>query len=285
MNIDTSKQESIKPFIDKLYIPDSDTHKGQNGKLLIVGGSELFHAAPIWAADIATYFVDMIHFASTEENNEVLTSYKKAFRNGIVVKREDIEHYAKEDDVILIGPGLMRVGAEGEYTRTVTEKLLKNFPKKRFVLDAGALQMMDPSWMKNLEEKAIVTPHQKEFETLFGEDITQLSIEKKQSMVEQKAKEFHCVILLKATTDIVSDGETTYVITGGNQGLTKGGTGDTLAGLTASLYTKNDPVTSAVLASYFLKKAADSLREAKGYWYNTQDLIVKIPQIVKEIAL
>ncbi len=299
MILKTSQPADIKPFLDKLHFPVSDSHKGQNGKALIIGGSTLFHAASLWAAEIASHFLDMVHYSSTEENNEVFLKLKTIFRNGIIVHKKDILWYIKEDDAVLIGPGMVRdetfqaksesepdfehiISLENEaaYSHYITQYLIHSFPEKKFVIDAGALQMMNREWLKELKQPAIVTPHQREFHQLFGEDLLHLSTEEKAQKVATYAKEYHCVILLKAIQDIVSDGTETYIIEGGNQGLTKGGSGDILAGLTVALYTKNDPVTSAVIASYMEKLAADELKKDSAYWYNMIELIHKIPKVL-----
>ena len=299
--IKTSDLVSIQPFLEKLYIPKEESHKGHNGKVMIIGGSALFHAASLWAAEISSHFVDMVHYASTKENNEIVTSLKKTFRNGIVVHQRDIPLYIEEDDAVLIGPGMVRSDAinteitingfddvvqisdEAEYTAALTKYTLSHFPDKKLVLDAGALQMMKLEWLKNRKAVPILTPHQLEFERLFGIRITELPIDEKEKAVQEQAKRHHCVIHLKAIKDIVSDGEIVVTIEGGNQGLTKGGTGDVLAGLIVSLYAKSDPVTSAVIASFLEKKAADRLKDSKGLWYNVADLIETIPTILREL--
>src|ERR1700733_10117808 len=98
--------------LKKLYVPPSDSHKGQNGKLLVVGGSTLFHAASLWALTIASRIVDMVFYSSVEENNQIVHKLKSEFRNGIVVPRNEIENYAQEADTILIGPGMVRTDSE-----------------------------------------------------------------------------------------------------------------------------------------------------------------------------
>ncbi len=278
MVIKTSDIKAVKTLFNKFNLPRSDSHKGQNGKVLIIGGSSLFHAASLWAAEVASHFSDMVHYSSTVENEKVFHDLKKIFRNGIIVPQNQLDHYVMEDDVILVGPGMMRDGLEGKYTYELTKKLIEKFPGKRFVFDAGALQMMDKRWLKNLKTKAIITPHRKEFESLFG-----LPAEK--NNVEEMAKQFKTVIVLKTIVDIISDGENTYTVEGGNAGLTKGGTGDVLGGLAASFYAKNSPLNSAVLASVLLKTTADSLFEDKGYWYNISDIINRLPEILKKVVL
>lgn len=280
MLVKTSDNKLIKAFVNKLSLPKPNSHKGQNGRVLVIGGSSLFHSASLWAAEVASHFVDIVHYCSTKENEEIFLSLKKKFRNGIIVPQKHLIDYIKEDDAVLLGPGMMRDKDEGKYTYTLTKSLIEKFPNKRFVFDAGALQMMDKDWLLKLRTSAIITPHQGEFESLFNIPIKDKKLEEKVKIVQETAEKYKTVILLKAVSDIISDGSKNYVVEGGNAGLTKGGTGDVLAGLTLSFYARNDPLFSALLASIVLKKAADGLFLKKGYWYNISDLIKKIPEIL-----
>lgn len=285
MNIKTSDSKLVKSFLSKLSLPQTNSHKGQNGRVLIIGGSSLFHSASLWAAEIASYFCDMVHYSSTVENEKIFLSLKKKFRNGIIVPQEKIIEYAKEDDVILIGPGMMREGEEAKYTFDLTKLLIKNFPDKQFVFDAGSLQMMKSEWLLNLKKPAVITPHQKEFEKLFNLPILNLTIEEKTKIVEETAGKYQTIILLKAVIDIISDGKQTYVIEGGNAGLTKGGTGDILAGLTTALSAANLSLMAAVSASILLKKTGEKLYQSKGYWYNISNIIEMIPEVLNELII
>ncbi|MGB9883636.1 MAG: NAD(P)H-hydrate dehydratase [Microgenomates group bacterium] len=297
--IKTNDDVVLKKIFKRFILAKNDSHKGQNGKILIIGGSSLFHAASLWAAETASHFVDMVHYCSTEENEKIFLNLKTKFRNGIIVRKDDLLKYAEEDDVILIGPGMIRgkisniqiknqkdlinIKDEALYTYFLTQFLIENFPEKKFVIDAGSLQMMDKDWLLKLKTKPIITPHQKEFEKLFAEKIIDLNFEEKINLVEKIAKKYNIVILLKAVNDIISDSDQTVVVEGGNQGLTKGGTGDVLAALAASFYVKNESFDSAVFASIVLKKAADELFNQYGYWYNVSKIIDYLPKILKNL--
>ncbi len=281
MLIKTSDNNLIKTFLKKLSLPQPNSHKGQNGRVLIIGGSSLFHSASLWAAEIASHFVDMVHYSSTKENEEIFLSLKKKFHNGMIVSQEKLTEYVKEDNAILVGSGMMRDGEEAKYTFNLTKSLIKNFPDKQFLFDAGALQMMDKEWLLKLKTPAIITPHQKEFEKLFGQPILNLTIKEKTKIVEEMARKYQTIILLKAVVDIISDGKETYVVEGGNAGLTKGGTGDILAGLTTALSATNPALISAVSASILLKVTGDKLFQSKGYWYNIDNIIELIPEVLK----
>ena len=71
--------------LKKLYIPASSSHKGQNGKLLLIGGSKIFHAASLWSLKVASRIVDMVFYSSVPENNQIVQRAKQEFRDGIVV--------------------------------------------------------------------------------------------------------------------------------------------------------------------------------------------------------
>lgn len=248
-----------------LYTPPRESHKGQNGRLLIIGGSHLFHAASLWALTVASRIVDLVHYSSVPENNEIVLRAKEEFRNGIVVRREELYAYIQEDDAILIGPGMTR----DEETEILTNRLLKEFPHKQWVVDAGALQMIDVSL---IPKNAILTPHHGEYAQLFGDQ-----------EVSFVAKKHQCIVLLKGAVDLVSDGVVTRTIEGGNAGMTKGGTGDVLAGLIAALACKNDPFLAAIAGSFINKKAGDALFAKVGPYFNASDLAAEIPKIMKEL--
>jgi hydroxyethylthiazole kinase-like uncharacterized protein yjeF len=282
-------------LVKKLYTPASNSHKGQNGKLLLIGGSTLFHAASLWALEIASKIVDMVFYASVPENNQIMHEAKSEFKNGIVIPREHIDDYMQEADCVLIGPGMVRVASrithhelpiedikminkipdEGGQTYWLTRYLLHKYPQKKYVIDAGALQMLDPDWLLPLAHRPILTPHPKEFQRVFN-------MEAKPEHIKDMASMYKAVILVKGQTDIICSPHESIVVRGGNAGMTKGGTGDVLAGLTAALYCKNDPFLSATAASFFNKKAGESLFENVGYYFNSTDLVNEIPKVMKE---
>lgn len=266
----------------ELYIPPHDSHKGDNGKLLLIGGSRLFHAASLWSLEIASRIVDMVFYASVPENNQIVHESKTSFRNGIVIPRDKIENYIQEADCVLIGPGLPRPEGKQERdddTEELTNRLLRSFPDKKWVIDGGSLQTFDIELLKGLTQTPILTPHQKEFETLNQSRIKNQGTEQ---AVDEFAKEYHSVVLLKGEKDRICSPEKCIEISGGNAGMTKGGTGDVLAGLVAALYCKNEAMLAATAGSFFNKKAGEALFERVGFYYNATDLAHEIPKIMAE---
>lgn len=255
----------LKPFFDQIKLPDSNSHKGQNGKLMIIGGSDLFHAASRWSLDVASRFVDMVFYSSTPENNQLIKEAKQNFWNGIVVERAELDGYIQEADVILVGPGMTRTN---DTTQTIND-LLTKYPDKKMVIDAGALQMFDPQLLK---PHHLITPHRQELEMVLEK------IEAKDPLAWLKAT--GAGILLKGKVDQVEFGGKHYTIIGGNAGMTKGGTGDVLSGLVAGLYCNHDQLTSLVVGSYVNKRAGEALFEVVGPYFNATDLAAAVPEVM-----
>jgi len=277
-------QKLVDQAFQDLIIAKKNSHKGQNGKLLIIGGSQLFHAASKWSLDIASKIVDMVFYSSVPSNNSLIKRWQKDelnpqlnqeakinFWQGIVIDRSQIESYLDEADCVLLGPGMERT----TYTAKLSNRLLKKYPEKKWVIDAGALQMINPNL---LNSNCIITPHQQEIEIL----------NQKNKNFDPKNYQASPTCLLKGPIDQIfpgqNDSETTsqkiISVQGGNAGMTKGGTGDVLAGLLAALYCKNQALTSSLIASYINKKAGDTLYKKVGPYFNASDLVEEIPQVL-----
>ncbi len=268
----------VQFYLDKINLPSPVSHKGQNGKLLVIGGSQLFHASIFWAADVASRIVDMVHFSSPENENNDLVRYqlKQGFWQGIVVDFGQVETYIREDDCVLIGPGMDR----SDQTAKIVNQLLGQFSTKKWVIDGGALQMVKPEL---LGPTMIITPHQRELQFVTAnllhkpvDDITQSQIE---SCLDKLINQ-GVTILTKGPTDHVYSGDQSLELTGGNAGMTKGGTGDVLAGLVAALYCKHDALTAAVVGSYVNKKAGEELWQKVGPYFNAQELVEAVPEVL-----
>jgi hydroxyethylthiazole kinase-like uncharacterized protein yjeF len=269
--------------LKKLYVPKSSSKKGENGKLMIIAGSILFHAASLWPLTVASRIVDMVYYSSVSMNNDIVQKDKEMFQNGIIVPRRDLEKYVEEADCILIGPGLPRDDGREELddkTKDLTEELLTKFPNKKWVIDGGSLQTIDP---KVIPDNSILTPNRKEFYKLFEAKNMNKEISINPDLVKELSGQYHCVVLLKGEVDYISDGLDLVQVSGGNAGMTKGGTGDVLAGLVASFYCKNNALLSATAASYINKKAGESLSQKMGIYFNASDLANEIPVVMKNL--
>lgn len=278
-------------IIKHLKFPAKESHKGENGRLAIIGGSKLFHGSPLLALQVASKIVDMVYFVSVEENLGLVKTLKGNLNSFIAVPYGKEYDYILQADTVLIGPGMVRgnekytgTGESGFQTREKVLNLLKQFPDKKWILDAGALQVLKGKDILALN-KLILTPHYKEFNNLFISHINhqvsrENTDEKNSVIVTEMAKKYHCTIVLKGKIDIITDGEQTLFNQTGNEGMTKGGTGDVLAGLIASLATTNELFLSALTGAYINGLSGDSLYKTLGPFFNADQLASKVPEVL-----
>jgi len=251
--------------LKKLYVPPPNSSKGDNGQVAIIGGSKLFHGAPLLALTVASRIVDMVFFASPEPSvGRVAEQIKSKLFSFIWVPWNKTAEYVEKSEAVLIGPGLMRTFK----TRKITKWFLTRFPDKKWVIDAGSLQMMEPGW---IPPGAVLTPNHKEFKSLFGE-----------ADPKETVRKYKCTVVLKGRETIVFSPEGSVVVKGGNAGLTKGGSGDVQAGLTVAFFAKNDSFLAASSASYLVKRAGDELYREVGINYSADDLARALPRVLRQ---
>lgn len=263
MKSDSTKRIGIED-LKTLHTPSPTIHKGQNGKLLIIAGSEKYHGSLVFATKIASKIVGLVYISSVPENHILIQRMKSRVAEFITIPRTEVLSFLPQVDAILVGPG-MEVTEE---TRHVVNTILRRYPRTPIVLDADALSVVDK---RLLHSQCILTPHKGEFQRCFG-----LSPTRQHAI--QMAKKFNCVVVLKGRTSIVASPTTDKINTTGNAGMAKGGTGDVLAGLIAALACTNDPFLAACAGTFLNGLAGDRLQEKYSFYYNASDLITEIPR-------
>jgi NAD(P)H-hydrate epimerase len=263
------------------------SHKGDNGKVLVVGGSELYYGAPVLAGlAVLNSGADLVYLAVPEINFNVT----RVFSPDLIVRKypgdylnskaiDQILDIAEDCDSLVIGPGL----GLREETKEAIFKILEK-TKIPVVIDADGIKALKdkPDILKRLN--AVITPHPGEFKILTGEELPK-DIEERKGIISKYAKKLQSVVLLKSPIDIIAspDGKAKLNPTG-NAGMTGGGTGDVLAGLTASLIAQGLDIFNATSCAAFINGAAgDELYERKGYAFTASDLIDELPYTLKEI--
>ena len=251
--------------VNGLVCPKLDSYKGQNGGLTIIGGSPEFHGAPVFAVRAANRFVDYVFFYSPFGYNcKLVKGLRKRVAEVMVVDGKRLDYAVYKSDCVLAGMGLRPDKA----TKRFLESLLRKHRDKKFVFDAGALRVVGP---RKLGANVLVTPHAEEFRALFKMPATPKN-------AVRCARKYGCVILLKGRVDYVTDGKRLAVNRTGNAGMTKGGTGDVLAGLSAALAAKNPLFEAACAAAFVNGAAGDVLFKRVGFNYNAGDLIGALPE-------
>ncbi len=255
-----------KTIFNRISLPRANSHKYQNGLVLIIAGSAQYHGSMVFAAVTASRLVDLVFICTARENIPIIKKYSPTF---IVHDYSEARKLAKQADAILIGPGIENNSA----MKKLASEIVLQKKDKKIVLDATALRLIDA---RKLHANCCVTPHAKEFSALFKMPATKENVLK-------AAKKFGCVVVLKGKIDYISNGARLYCNFSGNAGMTKGGTGDTLAGLVAGFAAKSPLLESALAACYLNGFAGDLLQKERGFMYSAEDLMEKIPFALKSL--
>ena len=270
----------------KKFIParNSNSRKGDNGTVLVVGGSYIYHGAPILSSlaalrcgtDLVYTAIPKVNVQSTRAispNLIVIPLVDQKLTRGAV--RKLLGQIPKSLDSATIGMGLSV--QDNEALKILVKSLIDS--DVRLSLDASALVSDVLPLIPNTN--SVVTPHVGEFKRLFG-DSPPSNLKQRISMVEKFAKEFSVTILLKGSTDVISDGKTTYLNPKKTPAMTVGGTGDVLSGLVAGMLSKNrNSLESAVAATYINGQAGKIVQRKVGLHMTSMDLIDVLPQAMK----
>src|SRR5881296_1541942 len=273
----------IGPGEFTLYpVPKSTSHKGQNGRVLVIGGGPYTGAPALVGYGALGVGGDLIHVATPALAAQVVASYSPMFivhpLVGHRLLREDtreILELATKADAIAIGPGLGDADGSLEAVREIVRGV--SLP---LIIDADAIKAIATDPKAVAGKRVVVTPHSREFKVLTGKTLPDAP-EERAGIVQEAAKALGATILLKGPVDIVTDGERLKYNYTGNPGMTTGGTGDVLCGVTAGLIAKGmAPYDAARLAAFTNGAAGDLAFEEKSYGLTSVDVANNLGRVL-----
>lgn len=271
----------------------ADSHKGNNGRLLIIGGSADYSGAPAIAGMAAIGAgTDLVYVASPQKAADAIKSTSPDLivksLNGDKLSLEhadDILQLSEKVDAVLIGPG---AGIDDDTSKLFNVLVAKI--KKPVVLDADALKQVESSLIKNRED-IILTPHIFEFKSFFNVggdlrlDIDSYDFRKVDDNItefQQITRQIKGTVIVKGQHDLILSGTKFRINKSGNSGMTVGGTGDALAGITASLLSNGlNAFDSACLGVFINGLAGDEAFKEKGNGFSATDLVSYIGSVIK----
>jgi ADP-dependent NAD(P)H-hydrate dehydratase / NAD(P)H-hydrate epimerase len=267
--------------------PRSTTgHKGDFGRLLVIGGSDVYSGAPTLVSLAAMRTgVDLVYLATPQKNAYEITSISPDL---ITVKLEGdylnpanletLKPFIKNVDVVAMGPGLGLNPETQEFVKACIDEVEK--AGKPLVLDADGLKAFS-KFKRALEVPLVLTPHAGEYAILTGETLPENQAERF-AAIQTTAKKLNAAILVKGKVDIICDPQRVKLNFTGNPGMTVGGTGDILCGIVAGLIALHaDPFEAAVASAFVNGAAGDFVASEIGYHMVATDIIEWIPRILE----
>ncbi len=232
------------------------SHKGNYGKVRVIGGSETMPGAPLMCfesavaalrsgAGLVTLCVpDSEKSAYQARVTEEMLYFLPSQSGKIYFNADSLRHATNGADSVVVGPGM---GRNGEISKIIAW-LIGNF-SGTLVIDADGLNALatNPDMLLSKKCKIILTPHVAEFKRLCPVfDIEKPSIE----VIKNFASHYGVVVAVKSATTVITDGNEVYFNITGTPSLAKGGSGDVLAGMVAAMACVLSPL-SAVKAACF----------------------------------
>jgi NAD(P)H-hydrate epimerase len=267
----------------------SSSHKGENGVVLVIGGSKDYSGAPILTSHAALRSgADLVYTCVPQ----IIADVSKSASPNLIVRTFDKTHLTTKSlnsilkmvekvDTIVIGPGL---GIHPETMKFVAEFLANKFASKTIVIDADALKGIKDNLDILKNNITIITPHKGEYKQLFDENV-ESDLDKRTNQIMNKAKTISSHIVLKGKNDIISDGQSVKINKSGHPGMTVGGTGDVLAGIIGAISALNpNSYRSACAATYLTGKAGEYAAKEFGDSLLATDVIEMIPKVILDIT-
>jgi len=276
--------EIKKSLVEKLLPKrDAKSHKGQNGKVLIVGGSIDFSGAPILAGLGALYSgADLVCLYVPSSNFDVTRGMYPDFIvkkfDGEFLQEKDADEiiaFGKECNSILIGPGI----STHEESQKAIVKILQDLHIPT-VLDAEAISALKKIGKFPLHQTIVITPHAREFQNLVDKDVVIDEQDAKSVILLRSiSMDLKINVLLKGPVDYVSS-EEGHVETNhtGNAGMTVGGSGDVLAGVVATFLAQGcEGFDAARCAAYVVGDSGNAMKKTKGWYFSASDIATALP--------
>jgi len=277
---------SITPqYIKERIVPRKlYSKKGDNGIVLVVGGSSLYHGAPILASVAALRCgADLVYTGIPKSISIPVRSYSPniialpmpADRLTVGSTNRLLGMLPKTPHSAAIGMGMTI--AKPEALTLLTKRLLDK--GTRLLLDASALI---PNILETIAgSNSIITPHAGEYKRIFGESPGQTE-EEMVSSITAMAQKYRITIILKGWLNIIANPDKNVAkVARATPAMTVGGTGDVLDGIAANLFAKMNSFDASALAVYFNGIAANLAVEKLGNHIMATDIIQFLPEAMK----
>ncbi|MGN1044511.1 MAG: NAD(P)H-hydrate dehydratase [Candidatus Methanomethylophilaceae archaeon] len=256
-------------------IPKADSHKGQNGRLVIVGGGAFVGAPALAAMGALGVGADLVTILTPRDTFVPIASFSpsyivKPLGNGIL-RPSDAERILEEcgkADALLIGPGLGRDPDTADAVRQIIDKI--DIPT---VIDADAIVAVAGA----VPDKEIVfTPHRRELSVLLGRD------DPSEDDVRGSCTR-GVTVLCKGKEDVIISKNEIRRNRTGCPGMTVGGTGDVLSGTVAGLVAKGmSGFDAACLGAHICGRAGEMAFNERSYGMTASDVADRICIALKE---
>ena len=220
--------------IGQLKKRKSNSHKGDYGRILIVGGDTGMGGAGILASEAALMSGgSLVTLASQKETIKPSLLRTPEVMTQDVSTPKDLSRCLDQKDTILCGVGFSHSSWSKEALGITLQFCEKH--DGNLIIDGGALRILDKNYLlkRNMPSKTILTPHPGEAAALLNLSCEEIQKDRINSAIKIRDK-YNAYTILKGNKTIIA-GEAVYVCDEGGPELAIPGSGDVLAGILAGL--------------------------------------------------
>lgn len=232
------------------------SHKGHFGHVVLIGGNVGMSGAIRMAASACMRTGAGLVTVLTHSNNEqvVAMDHPQMMVRGVHTGG-DISEWLALADVVVFGPG----GGQDAWAKPLLAQVCDFDGVK--VIDADGLNLLAQQPLKL--NHCIITPHPKEAARLLNTSVAEVQ-QDRYAAIDQLAKTYHCVALLKGYGTLIGDGQRVNLNTSGNPGMATAGMGDVLSGILSGLLAQGLSLYDAAVVGAYIHGAAGDLAAADG---------------------
>lgn len=273
---------------------DGDTHKGERGHLLLVGGFDGMEGAILMSAGAALQAgAGLVTILTTERAREIIAGIYPETMTLALPADDQLSSESLGDllssrkyNTAVLGPGMRRSAA----ARTCFDALCEVLPAKgvrRILVDGdGLYHLSDSRFKKNFprEVDVVLTPHFLEASRLCGISVADIRSNRPAAAC-RCAESTGCMVLLKGPASIVSDGDRMIINTTGNPAMATGGSGDVLSGIIGAFLLRDIPALDAAALGAFIHGRAGDMAAASSGIISATDITACIRGALMESAI
>ena len=262
----------------------SATHKGNYGRILLIGGSENYGGAIIMSTEGAIAAGSGLVAVATHSMNLTALHARDPEAMYIDWRDRSLSNLVKNMNVIVCGPGL----GTSAFTKKILVMLKDIVSKKQtLVLDASALDLIakDHELLPLNAGHIVLTPHQMEWQRLSQIRIPfQTDSANKTALNKLDAEENITLVLKSNHTHVYSEKGQVFINPIGNPGMATGGMGDTLAGIIGGFVAQFGPKIDSILAAVYIHSLAGDILYKSNYVVRPTAISRILPRLMKKYS-
>lgn len=247
---------NLAALLDTLPLRAKDSHKGNFGRVLVIGGERGFGGAALLAAEAAARVgAGTVSIATRPEHVAAILARRPEIMATGVVSGQELEPWLERPTHLILGPGL----GQTPWSEQMLQQAINT--DKPLVIDADALNILAEGRVvknPNGQGRWLLTPHPAEAARLLGITTQEVQADR-YTAARMIAERYHAAVILKGAGSIVVVDEASSVVIEGNAGMATGGMGDVLSGILGGLWAQGLPLSVVVPLGASLHAAAADL--------------------------